>query len=347
LARLGSTPPASRYDGIPTGPQFAYLFETQDYSPIDGTNERLRVLSPFTLRFVPPAALVATLDPATRDVNAITSAVGGSNQLLLQQRRDRALNTPSSLGGVSNQNSSRLASFVAQGRGLVQGQGTGFISTLADAYTAADIRLQLEQMVQAEPLTLLVNPNEFAVSYTKIQSFTNRTRQGYVFNAWGENKPEITFRGSTAGFVSGSTGVSPSRGYSEDARRDSAAWQNFISLLHFYKNNGLIYDTVGRSQAHLFVGSVAIEYDQMTYIGNIDSFSYRFDSSMPHRMEFDVAFHVSKMYDNAQSYGTVLPIGGGNTNVGVGVNLGLSQDSRPLSTDNPLLALFPFDLIPG
>jgi len=45
---------AARYDGLPTGPGLFYSFETQRGYPVDGTNPLLRVLSPFTLRLIPP-----------------------------------------------------------------------------------------------------------------------------------------------------------------------------------------------------------------------------------------------------------------------------------------------------
>ena len=87
MARIGSTPVAMRYDGIPVGPRFAYLFELQAGVPVDGTNEALRNYSPFTLRFVLPEELSAsapapstdTVADQARNVTLVGSAAAGSN----------------------------------------------------------------------------------------------------------------------------------------------------------------------------------------------------------------------------------------------------------------------------
>ena len=163
---------------------------------------------------------------------------------------------------------------------------------------------------------LLVTPSEMTVQYTKGQSYQAKTRFGYVFEAWGEEQPTISFSGSTAGFVAGAAGGEDPRaesstsvsGYQAAARRDSAAWQNFAALYHFYRNNGYIYDTISRSEAHLFVGSVAIDYDQMTYVGHIESFSYRFEEGSPLHVTFDMEFKVSRMYDQHLSSQAVIPL---------------------------------------
>ena len=205
-----------------------------------------------------------------------------------------------------------LASFVAGGQ-ILAGQKGGFTSTLADVYTAADIRLQVERMLAAEPLTLLINPAEFSIDYSKIQSYSDRGRNGYIFEAWGEEPPTISISGSTGGFVAGrsSGGASSPSGYQEAARLDSAAWQNFAALYQFYRNNGYIYDTIRKTEAHLFAGSLAINYDQVTYKGSIDSFSFTFDSSSVHRVLFDMDFHVSSITDHAAVSGTVRPLSQG------------------------------------
>jgi hypothetical protein len=91
------------------------------------------------------------------------------------------------------------------------------------------------------------------------------------------------------------------------SKRDSAAWQNLMALYTFYRNNGYIYDTVGESEAHLFIGAVAIDYDQWTYVGHFESFSYSYDEGTPNRIEWSAEFVVSRMYDWASSPSVVLP----------------------------------------
>ena len=80
-----------------------------------------------------------------------------------------------------------------------------------------------------------------------------------------------------------------------------------MSLFHIYRNNGYIYDTIGKSEAHLFIGSVAIDYDQMTYIGNIDSFEYTYSEEMQHRIEWSMEFTVGRIYDHAEEPVVVAP----------------------------------------
>lgn len=310
MARLGTAPAASRYDGIGVGPSMAYLFETQVGIPVDGTNALLRDLSPFVVRLVPPDAL---LDVASNgDINLITAAGLGASTTGTSSSIATALRTVTAVG-TSSSPTNQLASFVAGGQFFTDADAT-FASALSDAFTAADIALQVQRILDAEPLVLLVNPTDMSTQHTKIQSYQSRTRTGVVFEAWGEDQVTISFSGTTAGFVAGASGTEDGRttsasGYQAASRRDSAAWQNFSSLYHFYRNNGYIYDTIGRSEAHLFVGSVAIDFDQWTYQGHIESFSYRFEEGSPHKVTFELEFKASRVYDRAASTSVVLPQG--------------------------------------
>lgn len=319
MAKLGTAPAASRYDGIPAGPRFAYMFETQEGIPVDGTNSLLRDLAPFTLRLVPPDALLEVA--ASSESSAIdligAAALGSEFGSVTASEVAKALATVTVTGSASSGQVS-LEQFVALGQ-FYSGSTDTFISTLADAFQAADIALQLQRILAAEPLTLLVNPSEMSVQHTKIQSYQSRTRFGYEFEAWGEEQPTISISGSTAGFVAGAVDTSSPygaqesgeassvTGYQAAARRDSAAWQNFMALYHFYRNNGYIYDTINGSEAHLFIGSVAIDYDQWTYVGHIESFSYRMEEESPHKVTFDLEFKASRRYDRALAASTVLP----------------------------------------
>lgn len=329
MAKIGDAPVAARYDGIATGPKFAYLFETQAGLPVDGTSALLRDMSPFTLRLLPPDAL---LDAAAATGATGASTTVGSGEASVDLIEQAALGAAT--GGVANDVADALKTVTVGGTGDVTAQLESFVaagkfyttndsqsvSMLADAFTAADIALQLRKILDAEPLVLLVNPSEMNVQYTKVQTYQTKTRYGYVFEAWGEEQPSISFSGSTAGFVAGAASTSSPMGaqetgeassvsgYQAAARRDSAAWQNFAALYHFYRNNGYIYDTISGSEAHLFVGSVAIDYDQWTYVGHIETFSYRFEEESPLRVTFDMDFKVSRMYDRHVSSQVVVPL---------------------------------------
>ena len=56
------------------------------------------------------------------------------------------------------------------------------------------------------------------------------------------------------------------------------------------------------------VGSVAIDYDQWTYVGHIESFEFSYQEGMPHRLEWSMEFVCDKMYDNAQTPVIVQPM---------------------------------------
>ena len=371
MARSGDAPPANRYDGIGGGPRFAYLFETQSGLPVDGTSAHLRNLSPFTLRLLPPDALLAaasgvTLEGGTQvsaeadaaSVSLIDAAALGASTVGEANTVASRLARVSGIGHLSASNVAALQSFVANGQFL---RGTeGFVSTLADAFTAADISLQLSRILSVPPLTLLINPAEMTVQRAKLQNYQSRTRNGYSFEAWGEDQVAISFRGSTAGFVAAAVDVlnpygaqasnqtsSPS-GYQEAARRDSAAWQNFSSLYHFYRSNGYIYDTLGRSEAHLFIGAVAIDYDQWTYVGSIDSFGFTFDADVGHRVEFNMEFKAGRVYDRALTSSVVLPLSqGGGSLPGARPDLSGGRVTTSFSGDDEDLAQVPLDLLGG
>ena len=320
MAKIGDTEAASRYDGLLVGPRLDYTFETQSGVPVDGTSAFLRVLSPFTLRIVLPDAILEAAanheDSNSTSVDLITAASLGANQNSLAGE----LSTYVSRVSPVEHGQPELSSFVSDGQ-FQSDQGSSVYATLADALQAADVALQLQRILDMPPLTMLVNPKEMTISYTSLQTYASRTRYGFVFERWGEDQPSINFQGSTPAFMAGAATAPGTDPYALQAggettspsglqfasKRDSAAWQNFISLFHFYRSNGYIYDLIGKSEAHLMVGAVAIDYDQWTYVGHIESFEYSYDEGMPHRVEWSMEFRVDRMYDNATSVFSVLP----------------------------------------
>lgn len=303
---------ARRYDGIAVGPRFLYSFEGQSSVPIDGSSALARDLSPFTLRILPPflassptGGSVSTLDSAFSSVSAFnTSAQAASNA--------------AQAGSAYTASSTFLAQrAVANGQEVSQSSTRITVNTLTDGYTALDIAAQtelLQSIYQTSPLTLLINPKELSVSYTSVQSYSARARNGLIFQRWGEQQPQLTFSGSTGAFIAGAGAVGADgqtasvSGVQFASKRDSAAWQNFMALYHFYRNNGYVYDTFGKSEAHLMVGFIAIDYDQWTYYGHIDTFEYSYDETMPHKVDWNLTFTCSRIVDNASSPSSVLPM---------------------------------------
>ena len=322
MAQIGDVLAANRYGALATGPFFQYTFETQEGLPVDGSNANLRNLSPFTFRILPPEILLQSETELGSDMgfsaDLIEAAARQADGTMLTTEVSDALSR-TFIGDLSDAElTNSLETFVSNGA-LNMGQTTNALPTLADAYMAADIALQLRQILAAPPLTLLINPTNFSVSYTKLQNFASRTRYGYVFEAWGEEQPRLTFSGSTGAFIAGAASTadpygsqvtgntSTPSGVQFAAKRNSAAWQNLMALFQFYKNNGYIYDTLGESEAHLMIGALAIDYDQWTYVGHIDSFKYSYEEGTPNRVMFDIEFVVTRMYDWGSTPSTVTP----------------------------------------
>ena len=312
---------ANRYAGLPSGKSLEYTFQNQETIPIDGTSQSLRDYSPFTLRLVLPEFLG---DKAGVDVNLLGRA--GQSVEEFQAYSNNLRRAGGGLGIIPGntyqadlqQRLAGLAQVIASGQQRNSGPSTQERATLVDAYTAGDIYYQWERLLSIPPLTLLVNPNKFDVSYSTVQQYQNKTREGYIFERWGEGQPTISIGGSTGGFIAGSNPVlfgSPptsentaATGLQWAARRDSAAFQNFVSLLQFYRNNGYIYDLIGGSSALHMAGGVAIDWDQYTYVGSINSFNYTFDGNNPHRLEWSMEFTVARYYDNASAPVVVSPL---------------------------------------
>jgi len=96
-------------------------------------------------------------------------------------------------------------------------------------------------------------------------------------------------------------------------KRNSASWQQLMALFTFYKNNGYIYDTLTTpaSNAHHLVGCIAIDYDNWTYIGNMDSFDWSYtEEQQGGGVEFSIAFTAVQMYDkhDAEKTKAILPL---------------------------------------
>ena len=327
------------YNGLPTNPGYSYSYEQQNNRPVDGSNSLTRLLSPFTMRFVLPE--LVGVDPGV-DVNLIgrASKQNKDNNATANQVRE-SFGLPRVDSG-SSQLSSVRAEYSA-GRALSNKSSLTTRAVVVDAATLSDIRYQVEKLLSVPPLTLLVNPNNMVTSYSSVQNFSDLTRGGYIFQRWGEEQISISFSGTTGAFTAGSnvvsslspTSVGPN-GVQFASKRDSAAFQNFVSLYQMYRHNGYIYDTLGNTQAMLMVGAVAIDYDQFTYVGHIENFSYGYDTESPHMIKWEMSFKVGRMYDHSSSPVVVLPQSGVSTSPGSPTLQELSNEIARTPTRNSL-----------
>lgn len=335
LARfLTSVPPAETYGQQEVGPRFGRSFEIQSGIPVDGSNASLRGYSPFIIEMVPP--LVFGNNPALEDgikpnkVGLIEAAYGSFNAFE-KAKSQAAANRLRQMSFMGETQLETLEQLLVAGKFQRKGRadGSGYTQSafkepaIANKLTAIDIAIQLNKLMRTPPLALLINPTNMSIQHTKIQQYTDRTRFGYVFQAWGEEQPKLTFSGKTGAFLSGSSVrdiqrsfIQSSRGQSSTSsgmqfasKRNSASWQNLMSLFNFYMSSGTIFDSLRKSYAAHFVGALAIKYDKWTYVGHINSFSYGYEDSSPNGgLVFDIDFTVSQMFDNAATTNLVRPL---------------------------------------
>lgn len=314
-AQLVSPPAPVAYQGLKTGPDFGLEYEPNWTQGIDGSLSLPRTLSPFMIRVEPPMVYAAQGDTSKKDFAGILANGHGAAPSAYQAARN-AIDATTPAGALAA-GGKTIETFVAGGvmhkpvgsDGIqtmnLKGDGAGRIGTpaIADLYTAVDITMQLQALVKTPPLVLLINPTTLSMKYTKKQQYTERTRYGFVFQAWGEEQPKLSIEAKCGAFISGERGVQFA------SRRDSTAWQNLATAFHFYRHNGYIHDTVGKSNAHHFVGALSIHYDGWVYYGNMESFNYTFEEAQAKGgIVFSMEFTVNAMVDTSKSSLIVTPM---------------------------------------
>lgn len=330
----GRLPPAQIYDLVQTGPNWKRSYETQTGLPLDGSSaiaRDVRFGSPFTFRILAPDLLVnSILDGQQGNANPIdiidTAQRADSSFAAYTSRLDDIR-----LGSFFLRNTSAfnlLENFVAEGQVFNPknfNDPANVQPALADARSAADVILQLTKILSTPPLTLLINPQNMVINHQKKQNYSDRSRFNYIFQSWGEEQVKLSVSGVTGAFIAGApptqffngrgtraqqvTDTPNPTGVQWAARRDSGAMQNLLNLLLFYRSNGYIYDTIGQSEAHHWIGSIAIDYDQWTYVGHFENFNYGFTEDKQHGMlEFSFEFTADRIFDSARRDFVVLPI---------------------------------------
>jgi len=190
------------------------------------------------------------------------------------------------------------------------------VPALSNDAAALSILLQLKQMMDIPPICLYINPTNFTVSHAKIAQFQERSRYGYIYQAWGEELTKVSFSCQIGAFIAGrgsrtQTGVASGVQYA--SKRDSASFQQLMSVFGLYQSSGYIQDTTAnstgrRSRANLLVGNTSIEYDQTVYVGHMDSFSYSEEETIQNGgIKFDIEFTAVKVYDVAQPKSSISP----------------------------------------
>lgn len=172
-------------------------------------------------------------------------------------------------------------------------QDTG--GAVAEARTPSQVESQLRrqviEMANLPPLFMYVAPSEWSVSYERIVSDGNRTRYGYTVEDWGLEQPTVSASGNVGAFYIHSTDSlgRPAGGLTDELRKESAAYKEFMKLFMLYQNNGYIFND---DQRISLVGSVRIFYDDTIYTGSFDDFSISEAEDQPFTLEYDFSFTV-------------------------------------------------------
>ena len=179
------------------------------------------------------------------------------------------------------------------------------------------------QLIQSIPaLMMLVNPSEFTRNYEHTTDPV-KTRSGYVVNMWLEKPITISSKGVTAAQYA--FRADGSGGLVSFNRIQSASYQNLMSLVSIFKNNGNIFTDTSFGDSNqgipLIAMSLYIYYDNHLYIGSFDEFEVTDDGNKPYNLSYSWKFTVrydvdtTTVSDSAISYNLGLPA---NTSAALG-----------------------------
>ena len=337
----------AQFVGIPDTPNFGRSIDVQEGIPLDGSNSDLRSYSPFVIRVVLPTILggdSTTLMQAQRSPNRAPPGATVRND-----NRDAVTYSQAQFSSqVDPSGKSAYENLVSSG-GAIAGLTRASQITLEDAYnqalfnqvfgpavqnaarppsnssnnvvtpalsndiTALSLAVQLKQLSSIPPLLMLINPTSMQTTYTKIAQDQSRNRKGYIYEAWGEEMPKISFSFKIGAYTAGLANVSQNgsvvTGVQRASRNDSASYQQLQNLLALYQGGTYLQDTTTNSRAFPMVGNLAIEYDQMVYVGHMESFNFTEDETHPHGgLDISIEFVANKVYDVAEAPGTILPM---------------------------------------
>lgn len=138
------------------------------------------------------------------------------------------------------------------------------------------------------PLYMQINPQNMQIAYAKKINRT-QTFAAFVEEYWGDDLDTITCSNTTGGFLSEEVGLTNIR------KTETAAYSKFKEILDLYRNNGSVYDSMGRVVKR---GAVVLYYHPSIYQGYFESFDYTESADMPFRFTFNFVFKVERSYTN-------------------------------------------------
>lgn len=156
----------------------------------------------------------------------------------------------------------------------------------------AEIKEQIFQIQNTPNLILLINPTSFGRHYEHNVDYTKGRRRPIV-SMWHEKPLVISGKGVTAGqYVMKASGDG---GLSNANRINSVSYENLMSLVYMYKNNGMIHTSGLGEETNrgvpLIPISLFIYYDGKIYIGSFDNFNVTDNVDKPYRLEYSFIFN--------------------------------------------------------
>jgi hypothetical protein len=329
------------------GPSFGRLIEIQDGVAIDGSTPSPRTYSPFLIRVVLPNALggdqSSTLQIASTPRRAPPSAtVRSDNRSDISYSQgqkssrvdpsgrgayDELVNSGNAIPGLTEASAQSLEDaynqaifqqvFGVQVQNVTRPPQSARTNNVTPAVTndttALSLAVQIKQLSEVPPLLMLINPSSMKVDYTKVAQFQTRNRYGYVYEAWGEEMPKLSFSFKIGAYTAGLQNITQQgsviSGVQRASRNDSAAYQQLMTLLTMFQGATYLQDTATNTRAFPMVGNLAIEYDQMVYVGHMENFSFQEDEQHQHGgLEVSIDFVANRIYDVAPPVSEITPM---------------------------------------
>jgi len=146
----------------------------------------------------------------------------------------------------------------------------------------------IERASRIPPLFLIVDPGSMSLDYRKMTN-TSLMRGGWLEEHWGEELDVLSAEGGTGGWFGpdDSIQIGP-------ARRDTASYRNFKSLLALYKfNAGIRARVISRGRILQF-GKIELFFDNGVYEGYFENFNYNEAADRPLTLEYSFSFKVTR-----------------------------------------------------
>lgn len=176
----------------------------------------------------------------------------------------------------------------AYGRNIAADESRATIALVV----TAEINAQIQRMANTPALGLIVNPREFRRGHENIVDFGTKGRTGHIVHTWLEHPIKISASGITAAQYAMDAELNG--GLTNLNRVHSLSYMNLMSLVLMYKNNGMVYGSVGQYDQGVAIlpAAVFIYYDDHVYIGSFDDFSITDSGDKPHNLEYSFKFNV-------------------------------------------------------